>query len=315
VSSKRILSYAALTVSLFLLFRISYLLLHRNAPAAPEEGTGTADFDPSRYPMTYSLGSFDPRFGITQERFLQLVDEAKGVWEKAAGRQLFTYGEDAPMRINLVFDERQERLLEAKDRKAKLDEGGRSFDLLESDYGEKFRSLQRLRDKFEESAQEYQSNLDIYNARVNRWNEGTSHAEAERQDLEKGKKELENEQNELDRKRVELNNAGQEYNALGERINALAKKYNLEVEDFNGTFIRARDFEKGVFDGKSINIFEFENEGDLDLALVHEFGHALGLGHIENPKAIMNRKLSVQDVNNIQLTTDDVNLLMSKLKR
>ena len=48
--------------------------------------------------------------------------------------------------------------------------------------------------------------------------------------------------------------------------------------------------------------------------LVHEFGHALGLGHLENPKAIMNRKLAVQDVTNIRLTSDDLNLLKARIK-
>jgi predicted Zn-dependent protease len=69
-----------------------------------------------------------------------------------------------------------------------------------------------------------------------------------------------------------------------------------------------------LYDGKAINIYEFDKEEDLKLALVHEFGHAIGLGHVDNPKAIMYRKLAVQDMNTIHLTSDDLNLLLAKVK-
>ena len=132
--------------------------------------------------------------------------------------------------------------------------------------------------------------------------------------LQSRRKDLEDERSALDKKREELNSKGEELNKLGETIKALSQKLNLDVENFNGTYVRARDFEKGVYDGKAINIYEYEKEDDLRLTLVHEFGHALGLGHLENPKAIMNRKLAVQDLTNIRLTSDDLDLLRSRIK-
>jgi predicted Zn-dependent protease len=174
--------------------------------------------------------------------------------------------------------------------------------------------LDRYRSSFEESAQTYKIHLDEYNVRVARWNESKDHTDSEYNALQSARREIEEEQNTLEKKRTELNAWGEEFNKLGQKMTELAGKHNLDVENFNGTFAESREFEKGLFDGKAINIFEFEKEDDLRLALVHEFGHAIGLGHVDNPKAIMYRKLAVQDFSAIRLTSDDLNLLLAKVK-
>jgi len=156
--------------------------------------------------------------------------------------------------------------------------------------------------------------MDEYNVRVARWNEGRKDSESEYQYLQTRKKELEDEQASVNKKMEELNVKGEELNKLAEGLNAFAKKINVDVENFNGKYVQSRDFEKGVFDGSAINIYEFEKENDLRITLIHEFGHALGIGHAENPKAIMYRKLAMQDLSDIRLTADDLDLLREKLK-
>jgi hypothetical protein len=218
------------------------------------------------------------------------------------------------MRINLIFDSRQESLLKAKEQKAMIDESGFSFDMLKSDYERKSGAVERERSTYEESAQAYKTHLEDYNARVTRWNNGENRTESEAQSLEARKKELDQELALLEPKRVSLKTNVDELNVLGERISAVAKKYNLEVEVFNGTYVNQREFEKGVFDGRGIDIYEFDKEEDLKMALVHEFGHALGLEHVDNPRSIMYRKLAAQDINDIHLTSEDLTQLLSKLK-
>ena len=139
-----------------------------------------------------------------------------------------------------------------------------------------------------------------------------SYAKIKTLDLEK--KELEQEAAVLEQKRVLLKTAIDDLNTLGERISALAKKFNLEVEKFNGAYVNQREFEKGIYNGRNIDIYEFDKEGDLKVALVHEFGHALGLEHVDNPRSIMYRKLAAQDINDIHLTSEDLTHLLSKVK-
>jgi hypothetical protein len=314
MSTKKTLAYVGMIISVLLLVKI-YMDRVRHAPMTDSEsGEERTEVPTPDFPINYSLGQFDERFGISQERFLQIAEQAKKVWEDAAGKTLFELHQDGTLRVNLIFDWRQERLLEAKKAKSKIDENGRSFDQLQADYNEQARILDQYRSSFEESAQTYKIHLDGYNARVARWNESKDHTDGEYNALQSARKEIEEEQNALEKKKTELNARGEEFNKLGEKMTELAGKHNLDVENFNGTFAESREFEKGLFDGKAINIYEFEKEDDLKLALVHEFGHAIGLGHVDNPKAIMYRKLAVQDVGTIHLTSDDLNLLLAKVK-
>ena len=314
MNPKKILTYVLLAGSAFLLFRLYQEGARRGESSFAEASSGQVEIATPNLPVGYSLGEFDSRFGIRQERFLQIAEEAGKVWEEAAAKELFQLDQDGPMKINLVFDWRQERLLEANAARVKIDENGKSFDQLQAEYDEGARSVDQSRRAYEETAQAYQNRLSEYNSRVARWNEGREEGGTEHRYLHTRRKELEDELGALDKKRDELNTKGEELNKLGETIKAFSQKLNLDVENFNGTYVRSRDFEKGVYDGKAINIYEFEKEDDLRLTLVHEFGHALGLGHLENPKAIMNRKLAVQDVTNIRLTSDDLNLLKARIK-
>ena len=314
MSTKKALAYVGVLVSILLLVKI-YTDRVRHVPATgTESGEERTEIPVPEFPVHYSLGQFDERFGISRERFLQLAEQAKKVWEDAAGKTLFEQHQDGTLKINLVFDWRQEHLLDAMKAKATIDEKGRSFDQLQADYNEQARQLDYYRSRFDESAQTYKIHLDEYNARVARWNESKDHTDSEYNALQSARKEIEEEQHSLGKKRTDLNARGEEFNRLGEKMTELAGKHNLDVENFNGTFAESREFEKGLFDGKAINIYEYEKENDLKLALVHEFGHAMGLGHVDNPKAIMYRKLAVQDVGTIHLTSDDLNLLLAKVK-
>jgi hypothetical protein len=314
MSTKKTLAYVGILISLLLLIK---LFTDRNfrAPVADSGTRGEETELPTpEFPVSYALGEFDERFGISRERFLQITEEARKVWEDAAGKSLFELRPEGNLKVNLVFDWRQERLLEAKKAKASLDEHGRSFDQMRADYSERARELDNFRSSYEQSALTFKTHLDEYNAHVARWNESKDHSNAEYNALQSARKEVEEEQNSLEKKRIELNSRGEELNKLGAKMTELAARHNLQVENFNGTFVQSRDFEKGLYDGKGINIYEFEKEDDLRLALVHEFGHAIGLGHAANPKSIMYPKVAIQNTDTIRLTSEDISLLRSRVQ-
>ena len=314
MSRRKILTYILVCLSFGLAVKLYFDPMRRPGPPIPQDSPEVEEIAIEPFPKGYSLGAFDERFGISKERFLRVVNEAKKIWENAAGKELFQYRKDGLMRVNLVFDWREEALLKAKEQRASIDENGFSFDMLKSRYETKAAGVEREQSTYEESAQSYKTHLNEYNGRVTRWNNGESRTETEAQYLESRKKELDQDLAFLEQKRVSLKSAIDDLNILGEHISALARKYNLEVEKFNGTYVNQREFEKGVFDGRSINIYEFDKEEDLKVALVHEFGHALGIEHVDNPRSIKYRKLGAQDINDIHLTSEDLSQLLSKLR-
>jgi hypothetical protein len=315
MSRTKIIISIIVSLCAFLVLRL--VLSSPDKPASSRETGLTQENRPSRpeLPLRYAVGEIDPRFGITRERFAVLVEDARRVWEEAAGRELLLQSEEAEFKINLIFDWRQEKLIAAREARAVLDENGRSFDKVQDEYNYKLSILETSRSSLEGDARRFEERLQDYNSRVARWNEGSGRTEAEQRTLQALKSELEVERAELETRRNAYNRDSESVNKLADDLNALAAKLNLEVENFNGTFVRSRDFEKGVFDGSSINIYEFEKEEDLRVALIHEFGHALGLGHIENPKAIMNRKLALQDLENIRLSEEDIRQLREVLNQ
>ena len=96
-----------------------------------------------------------------------------------------------------------------------------------------------------------------------------------------------------------------------EQLNSVNHQYNQSVDQFNMRF-QPRQFDKGVFDGKTINIYEFESDADLRVTIAHELGHTLGLAHNNDPKALMYPMMKEQDLKNFRLTQADLAMLNSR---
>jgi len=129
---------------------------------------------------------------------------------------------------------------------------------------------------------------------------------------------LEQLKNQLQADRVNLNQKlalhNQKVNQLNQQVDALnsnTQQFNQSVDQFNARF-QPRQFDKGTFSGQSINIYEFQSDADLRVTLAHEFGHALGLRHNSDPKALMYPVMKEQDLQNFRLTSSDLAMLNSR---
>lgn len=305
---KKILQY----ILLFVLLSFSGIILadktNRDSVKSTVENLAGLN-EPCSKPIEYSIGIVDPQFGIPKDTFIENVSQAEKIWEKEAGKELFTYNPEAEFKINLIFDERQQATNEAAELENKLEK----LDLTHNSTLEEYNFLkskysQRLAE-YELKVAEYEKRLKEYEKDVKYWNTHGGISEEEYQRLEKERKKLKNIYESLEKERKTINTLANKTNQTAKEENEIINKYNANLETYKSKFGETREFEKGVFDGNSINIYEFREKADLEMTIIHEFGHALGIDHLSNPNSIMYYAMGEQDLENPKLTEEDISAL------
>lgn len=260
---------------------------------------------PCREPLAYALGQFDERFGLTREEFRQVVSEAEMLWESALGRDLFRYDAEAPFLVNLIFDERQERTLDQQKLAATLETTQDAQAAVRKRYETNAAALDALRADYDAELVALKQSLDRYNARVAKWNASDRTDEDELDWLRREEKRLDRSVRDVEELRQQVNAAVGEVNRYAKEEEKVVERYNAELDTFTQTYGAGGAFDQGMYQGASIDIYQFDDRDHLRLALVHELGHALGLDHVANPRSVMYPVVSEQDVAEIALSPED----------
>lgn len=89
---------------------------------------------PCAQPITYSLGTFDTQFGISREDFLTRIKDAGDIWSKARGRELFVYDPKADLKINLIYDSRQQVSAQNRALISNVDKNKKTAESIKAEY-------------------------------------------------------------------------------------------------------------------------------------------------------------------------------------
>ncbi len=258
-------------------------------------------------PLRYRIAELDPRLNLNKQQVIELSQQAAAIWSKDTGQNYFVYDPSAIFVINLVFDQRQIRSIKRAENLHQLEKQQEIW----LDQNQQLQILkQQLRyadTQLELQKTEYQAQAKSYQTAIEQLNAAHSKKTLAKK-LQKQQHALESQSQLLQARIYDYNLKVQQLQKQSEKSNQLRQQLVQSVDKFNQTF-KPQVLHKGQFDGKQIFIYEFSSLDDLRLTLAHEFGHALGLKHTQDPKSLMYPRIKEQDAKNFQLTNTDLKLL------
>ena len=266
---------------------------------------------PCQQPIAYSIGTFDAQFGISKEAFLKDIQQAESIWEQSIEKQLFVYEPDGALKINLIYDDRQSATQKLQKLGLTISDSETSYHTLKTRLDALKKNVAQLKSAYQSQLNAYEARLTTYTKEVQYWNKQNHVTKDVVDRLTQEKMILDQLFAQLKESQNKVNANVDESNALVEVVNRIARSLNKTAVEYNTIGAsRGEEFEEGTYvsdsSGNRIDIYQFDDQDKLIRVLTHEMGHAIGLEHVENEKAIMYR---LNNGVNAELTEDDLALL------
>lgn len=225
-------------------------------------------------PISWRLASLDPQFKLDESQALSAIRQAAEAWNQQLGALVLVEDPTHGFPIDFIYDERQQQLLSGQ----RVARNIANYDAYLAGLSAE---LTALRADYEQRYADFSTRKQQLQQQIASGSLSAQTIQLEQQVLQQ---------------------QADEVNAYAGKLNDKQRHYQASIDDRNALIPaeqqRARIAEVGLLirnnQHLAMKIFAYHDQDTLVLTLTHEFGHALGIGHLPEASAVMHEALSAE---------------------
>lgn len=244
------------------------------------------------------------------------MKEVDDLWATAMDRDLLNYDPEGEVVINLVYSKDQRRTERERSLSNRIEVLGKQIELAKTDSKQLMHTYQSHKKDLQNMIAQHEKRVLEFNRDVMSWKIEGGIPKSKKEEFEKRRRQISLLESRIKRKQNIVEDERNRLNATSNHLTSLVDIRNDLVAKYNQSFSTSSKFNQGEYikdgDERKIEIYQFSNRAELKTVLAHETGHAMGLGHVNNPKSIMNAIMKEQDIFHLSLTKADIKAIKDR---